>query len=157
MKIYNINVNAVIEKIFYNSGIFLMMLFSISCSSPISNNDSEKIQAVMQRQEEAWNRGDIEGFMEGYWKSDSLIFIGKSGVKYGWKNTLNNYKKSYPDRNKMGMLKFKNLKTELLEGNNAYVIGNWTLFRETDTIGGYYSLWWKKMNGNWLIVADHSS
>ncbi|NUM50767.1 MAG: nuclear transport factor 2 family protein [Flavobacteriales bacterium] len=155
MKIYNINVNAVIEKIFSNSGFFLMMLFS--CSSPISSNDSEKIQAVMQQQEKAWNRGDIDEFMEGYWKSDSLIFIGKSGIKYGWKNTLNNYKKSYPSRSKMGMLKFKNLKIELLDGKNAYVIGNWTLSRETDTIGGHYSLRWKKMGGNWFIVADHSS
>lgn len=155
MNTYNINVNAVTEKISYNLVFFTMMLFA--CSTPISDNDSEKIQTVMQKQEEAWNRGDIEEFMRGYWKSDSLIFIGKSGVKYGWKNTLNNYKKTYSGRSQMGILKFKNLKTEILDEKNAYVIGNWILFRETDTLGGYYSLWWKKIDGNWFIVTDHSS
>jgi ketosteroid isomerase-like protein len=115
------------------------------------------IQQVMNEQEEAWNRGDIKGFMDGYWESDSLRFIGKRGITYGWQATLENYRKSYPGSEAMGKLQFTNLTMELTGDSSAYVIGKWELFRATDTLSGHYSLLWRQLNGKWLIVADHSS
>jgi len=117
----------------------------------------EAIQQVMDEQEAAWNRGDLEGFMQGYWKSDSLRFIGKRGITYGWQSTLDNYKKSYPDSDAMGKLQFTNLSMEITGDSSTYVIGKWELFRTTDTLAGHYSLLWKNLNGRWLIIADHSS
>lgn len=111
----------------------------------------------MDNQQEAWNRGDIDAFMQGYWKSDSLRFIGKRGITFGWQPTLDNYKKSYPGAQAMGRLQFTNLTTEIVGDSSAYVIGKWELFRSTDTLGGHYSLLWKKMQGQWVIVADHTS
>jgi len=128
-------------------------------SMPESNhsNDIASIQSVMDNQQEAWNRGDIDAFMQGYWKSDSLRFIGKRGITFGWQPTLDNYKKSYPGAQAMGRLQFTNLTTEIVGDSSAYVIGKWELFRSTDTLGGHYSLLWKKMQGQWVIVADHTS
>ncbi len=111
----------------------------------------------MDAQQLAWNRGDLEGFMEGYWKSDSLRFIGKRGITFGWQPTLDNYKKSYPDTQAMGKLQFTNLTLELTGDSSAYVIGKWELFRTADTLNGHYSLLWKNIQGRWLIIADHSS
>jgi ketosteroid isomerase-like protein len=111
----------------------------------------------MKKQEDAWNRGDLEGFMQGYWKSDSLRFIGKRGITYGWQQTLDNYKKGYPNTEAMGTLQFTNLSLELTGDSSAYVIGQWQLFRTADTLSGHYSLLWKMKNNQWLIVADHSS
>lgn len=111
----------------------------------------------MDEQEASWNNADLHGFMKHYWKSDSLKFIGKRGINYGWQNTLDNYKKSYPTAEEMGKLKFHNLSTEILDDSSAFVIGKWKLQRTSDTLSGHYSLLWKKLNGNWVIVADHSS
>ena len=116
-----------------------------------------EIQHVMDQQQEAWNRGDIEDYMNGYWKSDSLRFIGKRGITYGWQPTLDNYKKGYPNADAMGRLQFTNLSMELTGDSSAYVIGKWQLYRTTDTLSGHYSLLWKRMDNQWLIVADHSS
>jgi hypothetical protein len=119
--------------------------------------ETKLIQSVMNSQQDAWNRGDIEGFMKGYWENDSLRFIGKRGITYGWQATLDNYKKSYPGKDAMGRLQFTNLTTQLINDSSAYVIGKWELFRASDTLAGHYSLLWKNFNGQWLIVADHSS
>ncbi len=116
-----------------------------------------QIQRVMDQQQEAWNRGDLEVYMNGYWKSDSLRFIGKRGITYGWQPTLDNYKKGYPNADAMGRLQFTNLSIELTGDSSAYVIGKWMLYRTTDTLSGHYSLLWKRMDNQWLIVADHSS
>ena len=117
----------------------------------------KEIQQVMDAQQLAWNHGDLEGFMDGYWKSDSLRFIGKRGITFGWQPTLDNYKKSYPDTQAMGKLQFTNLTMELTGDSSAYVIGRWELFRAADTLNGHYSLLWKNIQGRWLIIADHSS
>lgn len=111
----------------------------------------------MAEQEDAWNRGDIAAFMQHYWTSDSLLFIGQSGLNYGWQTTLDNYKKSYPDRQAMGRLQFTNRKVEVIDSLNAFVVGKWELLRVADTLSGHYSLLWKKIDGHWAIVADHSS
>ncbi len=122
-----------------------------------TNAEIASIQQVMDNQQQAWNRGDIDGFMTGYWASDSLRFIGKRGITYGWQATLDNYKKSYPGTEAMGRLQFTNLSMELTGDYSAYVIGKWELFRTADTLDGHYSLLWKKQAGQWIIVADHSS
>ncbi|MDG1477633.1 MAG: nuclear transport factor 2 family protein [Vicingaceae bacterium] len=132
--------------------IFLLTI--TSCS--ITNNDNKEILNVMQMQEEAWSNGDINAFMEGYWQSDSLMFVGKNGIKYGWETTRNNYKKSYPDKRTMGKLEFNIIKLEV-NGNSAFMLGKWSLVRENDNPNGHFALYWKKINGKWLITIDHTS
>lgn len=117
----------------------------------------EAILSTMAAQEAAWNRGDLKGFMNGYWESDSLRFIGKSGITRGWSQTLANYERGYPDRAAMGKLTFTILIVEKLGPKCAGVTGKWHLQREKDAPEGYFSLIWKKIEGKWVIVADHSS
>lgn len=119
--------------------------------------DEQAIRRVMAEQEMAWNRADLEGFMQGYWKSDSLRFIGSRGLTYGWQPTLDNYKKSYPNAEAMGKLSFTILSVEVLSPQSAFVIGKWRLARAKDELSGHYTLLWKKIDGAWVIVADHSS
>ncbi len=122
----------------------------------MKENDEQAIKAVMQMQEEAWNSGNIEQFMQGYWQSDSLMFIGKNGIKYGWQTTLDNYKSSYPDKAVMGKLQFEIIKLEV-NTNTAYMLGKWNLVRETDNPNGYFTLYWKKIDDKWFITIDHTS
>lgn len=117
----------------------------------------EAINHAMNNQQEAWNRADIGGYMDDYWKSDSLLFVGRSGLNKGWNSTLENYKKGYPDASAMGRLQFTNLEMDVLSDRHAYVVGRWVLFRDGDTLGGHYSLLWRNISGKWVIVADHSS
>lgn len=112
---------------------------------------------VLAQQTQAWNEGNLADFMAGYWQSDSLKFIGKRGISYGWKTTLENYRKSYPDKIAMGYLTFDIVSLEQTSNKTAFVIGKWQLKREKDELQGYFTLFWRKINGKWLIVADHSS
>jgi len=121
------------------------------------NANIAAIRNVMQTQETAWNKGDLDSFMEGYWRSDSLCFIGSKGLTYGWDATLANYKQGYPDRAAMGVLTFTLIRVEKLSGKDAFVIGKWHLKREAGDLSGHFTLLWKKIKGKWLIVADHSS
>ena len=96
--------------------------------------------------------------MNGYWESDSLMYIGKSGVTYGYIATLQRYKKNYPDKSTMGTLKFDIIKVNFISKDACFVVGKWYLTRpEKGDVGGHYTLLWRKMNGNWVIVSDHSS
>ena len=95
--------------------------------------------------------------MEGYWKSDSLRFIGKSGINYGWQATLDNYKKSYPDKAAMGQLEFDILSVEPLGSENYLVTGKWKLTRESDNPNGLFTLVWKRFGDDCKIIYDHSS
>ena len=108
----------------------------------------------MKNQEEAWNKGDLKGFMRGYWKSDSLKFVGSRGISYGWNNTLGNYKKSYPNKEIMGKLHFDIDLIEKLSEDTYYLIGRYTLTRKNETPTGYFNLIWKNINGKWYIVTD---
>lgn len=121
------------------------------------SKDENLIRKIMAEQELAWNRGDLEGFMGAYWRSDSLKFIGSRGLTYGWQQTLDNYKKGYPDTDAMGKLKLTIISVEKLSGKSAYVIGKWHLTRKAGDLSGHYTLLWKKIGGKWVIVADHSS
>jgi len=113
----------------------------------------------MKHQETSWNNGDIDAFMDFYWESDSLQFIGKSGVNFGWLTTLNNYKKSYNSIEKMGNLSFENISYKILNNHSVLITGKWHLSRseELKDLEGHYTLIWKMIDGHWKIVYDHSS
>ncbi|HEY9260325.1 YybH family protein [Chitinophaga sp.] len=119
--------------------------------------DQQKITALMTAQTTAWNNGDINAFMQTYWHSDSLLFIGKNGVTYGWQATLDRYKKTYPDATTMGKLDFKLLEFKPLAAGIYLLIGKWHLQRTIGDLEGHFSLVLKKMKGEWKIIADHSS
>ena len=118
----------------------------------------QEVASVMERQQYAWNHGDLEGFMQGYWKSDSLMFIGKSGVTRGHAATLSRYKTGYPDIEAMGKLSFTNVQWLALGSDHGWLLGQWKLERlDGEASGGMYTLLWRRHKGTWVIVADHSS
>lgn len=139
--------------------LFTALIILGSCQSDEKMNGHAKleIQAIMNQQEDAWNAGDLNAFMEPYWKSDSLLFIGSRGPTFGWQTTLNNYKKTYPTPEKMGRLKFENLTMKPLENAHYWVAGKWILYRQADTLAGHYTLLWKHTKTGWKIITDHSS
>ena len=139
-------------------GLFLFWGVS-GCTPPISTSNREKaaIAAVMLEQSDAWNKGDLEAYMEPYWHSDSLVFIGKNGPTYGWEKTLQNYRRGYPTPEAMGKLTFTLLKTDQLRKGVYFVIGKWHLRRSIGDLQGHFSLVFRKIAGKWKIVADHSS
>jgi ketosteroid isomerase-like protein len=120
-------------------------------------DEEAAVRTLLQEQTEAWNRGDLEGFMKGYWENDSLMFIGKSGVTYGWQNTLENYKKGYPDTAAMGKLSFTLITVKRLSVQYFFVVGKWHLQRSIGDLQGHYNLLLRKIKGRWVIVTDHSS
>lgn len=137
--------------------LFFLLFFSAGLLCQAQSKDEQQIRHLLTMQTQSWNRGDIEGFMQTYWKSDSLMFIGKSGVQWGWQQTLNNYKKSYPDITAMGQLSFDILQIRKLSNEYYYVVGKWMLQRTIGDLSGHYDLLLRKINGKWVIVADHSS
>lgn len=136
----------------------LLLLFVVSSYTTFAQKGEEgKIRQLLHAQTEFWNRGDIEGFMQTYWKSDSLMFIGKSGVTRGWQKTLENYKKGYPDTAAMGKLSFNILTVKQVSAEHSFVVGKWMLKRSIGDLSGHYTLLLQKIGGRWVIVADHSS
>ena len=122
-----------------------------------ASQDEKEIREVLALQQDCWNNGDLECFMEGYWKSDQLVFIGSKGVTYGWQNTLDNYRKSYPDKESMGELTFELIQLEPLSDDFWTVIGKWNLKRKADNPNGHFSLIFRRLGDEWVIVSDHSS
>ena len=110
----------------------------------------------METQEIAWNKHDLEGFMQGYWKSDQLKFYGANGLTLGWKNTLANYKKGYPTQAESGSLNFVINDISKIEGNNYWVMGEYHLKRQVGDADGVFIIIFKKINGEWKIIADMS-
>jgi uncharacterized protein (TIGR02246 family) len=139
----------------------ISILCCLICLLPImtqaQSSDEKAIRQLLQEQTEAWNRGNLEDFMKGYWENDSLMFIGKSGVTYGYTNTLNNYKKGYSNKDQMGTLTFNLLKVQRLSLEYYFVVGKWALKRNAGDVGGHYNLLFRKIKGRWVIVSDHSS
>jgi ketosteroid isomerase-like protein len=123
----------------------------------LSQNDHEQILSVLKTQTESWNKGDLDAYMEGYWKSDDLVFTSGGKITTGWKQTLDKYKKSYNTKDKMGRLKFSDLEVKKLSENSAYVLGKWELKRRSDNPKGVFTLIFKKMKEGWRIVHDHTS
>ena len=115
------------------------------------------IRNILNNQTKSWNRGNLEEFMPGYWKNDSLMFIGKNGINWGWQKTLENYRRGYPDTAAMGELSFNIIVVKELSPEYYYVVGKWTLNRSIGDLSGHYNLLFRKIKGQWFIVADHSS
>ncbi len=137
---------------------FFLVLFLFTSARVFAQSKNEiAIRHLLTEQSAAWNRGDIEGFMKGYWENDSLMFIGKSGITYGWKNTLSNYKKGYPDTTAMGKLSFDIIKVKPLSHNYYHIIGKWHLARSIGDLAGHFTLLFQKIDGYWVIIEDHSS
>ena len=137
--------------------IATIIIFSFAPSFAQFKKDETAIRKVLDAQVKSWNVGSIDNFMQGYWQNDSLMFVGKSGITYGWQQTLDNYKKHYPDTVSMGKLTYRLLELKPLSSYYFFVIGKWDLQRSIGNLGGYFTLLFKKINGEWFIVTDHSS
>ena len=119
--------------------------------------DREAISTVLSAQQIAWNRGDVDTFLVGYWHSPELTFSGSTGVARGWDGVLARYKKNYPDRGAMGHLDFSELEFRFLGPDAALVLGRWHLKREKDDVGGVFTLVWQRFPDGWKIIHDHTS
>lgn len=137
--------------------VLIALSLNIYTLANAQSKEQSAIAKVLEDQRIAWNNGDLLAYMQGYWNSDSLVFIGKRGPQYGWSKTLENYQKSYPNKSAMGELQFKLLKIELIGKKDAFVMGEWLLKREKDQPQGYFTLRLRKMKHQWKIVSDHSS
>lgn len=135
--------------------VFCMVVVSLFASA--QNKDEQIIRNILANQTLQWNKGDLTAFMEGYWKNDSLLFVGKTGATYGYEKTLRNYKKNYPDTTAMGKLHFDILKVQALAPGYYFVLGKWMLKRSIGDISGHYTLLFRKINDRWVIITDHSS
>jgi len=136
--------------------LLFVLLCIIGNSLFAQNKDVAAIKAILTRQKEDWNKGDVTKFMQGYWESDSLLFIGKN-ISNGYQQTLDNYKKGYPDTAAMGKLDFQFVEFRKLSPEYYFVIGKWHLKRSIGDVGGAYTLLFRKIKGVWTIVVDHSS
>ena len=135
----------------------IILTFFIIQHARAQSGDEQTIRKVLGDQVIAWNNGNIEEFMKGYWNNDSLMFIGKSGVTYGYHNTLMNYKQHYNNADAMGTLSFELIKVQRLSPEYYFIVGKWHLKRNIGDVGGHYNLLFRKIEGIWVIVADHSS
>lgn len=138
--------------------ILLFCLFAsiLMTAQTTKDNDKEAILSVLDQQEKAWNTYDLEGFMQGYWKSDSLQFFGSNGVTFGWNNTLERYKTVYPSKDYSGTLTFKIHQISRIEKKSYYVMGEYFLSRKVGDANGIFMIIFKKINGEWKIIADTS-
>ena len=143
--------------------IFLYIFFFISINpvvfsqQKLETKDSLAIIDILNKQEKDWNRGDIDEFMKGYLKSEKLVFSGSSGPIYGWKATLDRYKKTYSDKEKMGKLKFEILNVIALSPKVVQLQGKFNLTRSIGDAFGYFTLNWIKVKNKWYIISDHTS
>ena len=139
------------------SFLFLLVAHSSFSQKQEENQDLKAVRTIMSQQEKAWNEGDIPTFMKGYWQNENLLFTGSKGPTYGYLNTLERYKKSYPDQAAMGKLHFDLLFLKQWDENTIQVVGKFTLVRAQDSPTGHFTLLFRKMEGVWKIVSDHSS
>jgi ketosteroid isomerase-like protein len=135
--------------------LLALLLALLPCLALASTTD--EVTAVLKTQAAAWNRGDIDAFMEYYWKDDALRFASGGTVSRGWLMTLDRYHESYPDREAMGTLTFTDLEITELAPDAAIAFGRWTLLREHDSPHGLFTLTFRRIDGKWVIVQDHTS
>jgi uncharacterized protein (TIGR02246 family) len=137
------------------------MLFlpaSTASALPATSRDATKeVRALLQAQVAAWNRGDLAGFMEGYWNSPRLEFVSPSGVRRGWQTVLARYRQAYPDRQAMGTLAFSDLEVTVLCPGTALIVGRWQVQRTHDRLGGVFTLVARHFPEGWKIINDHTS
>jgi ketosteroid isomerase-like protein len=119
--------------------------------------DRAQIRAVMDAQAAAWNRGDIAGYMDGYWRSSKTTFVSGDSITRGWQTVLDRYQKRYDSRAKMGTPTFSELEIQVLSPTAAVVLGKWELQRDQDHPRGYFTLIFRKVKAGWRIVQDHTS
>lgn len=127
---------------------------------PVQQSAKKKVHpvvAILRDQEAAWNDGDIVRFMQHYWKSDRLTFSSTGTTTRGWENTLANYRRRYPTTEKMGRTRFTNLEVFPLGDTAALVLGQWFLKRQPDPLHGNFSVVFRKIDGRWVIIHDHTS
>jgi ketosteroid isomerase-like protein len=136
---------------------FLVASGVVGKASRSQDSDRAAITEALLAQQSAWNRGDVDAFMIGYWRSPELTFSGSSGVSRGWDGVLTRYKKTYPDRAAMGQLDFSALEIRFLGPDAALMLGQWHLKREKDEPGGVFSLVWQRFPEGWKILHDHTS
>ncbi|MCK9403759.1 MAG: DUF4440 domain-containing protein [Chitinophagaceae bacterium] len=135
----------------------LLTTVTFLTTASAQNKDEQIIRSILANQTREWNNGNIEAFMQGYWKSDSLLFVGKNGPSYGYQNALENYQKNYPDTVTMGKLSYNILKMEQLTPDRYFVLGKWMLKRSIGDVSGYYTLLFRKIGNQWVLISDHSS
>ncbi|TXK46391.1 nuclear transport factor 2 family protein [Pontibacter qinzhouensis] len=142
------------------------LLWQVACQPPqqttttgnaVATHAAEEVLQVLQQQSDCWSKGDLECYMQGYWQSDSLVFIGKRGLTYGWQQTLSNYQKSYPTSAAMGKLNFDILENKALAADTRLVVGKWLLTRAEGNLEGHFSVIFKRFPAGWKIISDHSS
>ena len=144
-------------KIFSAIFFFISINTIVFSQQKLEAKDSLAIIDILNKQEKDWNRGDIDEFMKGYLKSDKLVFSGSSGPIYGWKATLDRYKKTYSDKEKMGKLKFEILNVIALSPKVIQLQGKFNLTRSIGDAFGYFTLNWIKVKNKWYIISDHTS
>lgn len=140
--------------------ILLLVWLPLTASAQtgkLTGADEEAIIQLLADQQDSWNEGNIDAFMVGYWKSDSLVFVGGSGAVYGWKNTLKGYHQRYPDRTAMGMLTFEILQMDALGLNHARILGRYHLKRTIGDASGTFTLIFYRFPDGWKIISDHTS
>ncbi|RIJ41808.1 YybH family protein [Pontibacter oryzae] len=146
-----------------NFYFILLLAFCTACATQFpnrqTNSEAAAVKQVLAEQAVCWSKGDLECYMQGYWKSDSLLFIGSRGLTYGWQQTLDNYKSSYPDPATMGKLDFELKEVKELSPETMLVVGKWHLKREAakGDLQGHFSVIFQKFEEGWRIIADHSS
>lgn len=140
------------KKALLSCSLLLLTFLSQAQSGP-----EAAIRKLMDDQSAAWNRGDLDEFMKGYWNSDSLVFIGKAGPTYGYAKTLANYKKNYNGPDQMGKLTFTLIIINQLSSEYCFVIGKFALERKAGNLSGTYTLLFRRIKGRWLITVDHTS
>lgn len=138
-----------------NIALFILLFIPIAVLA--GNKAEADIRNMLAAQVTEWNKGNIDGYMKGYWENDSLLFIGKNGPTYGFIPTLERYKKSYPDAAHMGILTSTIISIQKLSSDYYFVVGKWHLEREMGDASGSYTLLIRKWKGEWVIIADHSS
>lgn len=135
----------------------VLVLFALASTAQDGGRDERAVKERMNEQLREWNKGDINAFMQTYWQNDSLLFVGKSGVSWGWTKALENYKRNYPDTAAMGKLQFELLQVKRLSPIYFFVVGKWHLTRSIGDLKGAFTLIFRKEKDEWVIVADHSS
>ena len=135
----------------------VLFLAVLSVRSYAQNADEKEIRRMLAAQVIEWNKGNVEGYMHGYWENDSLVFIGKNGPTYGYKATLDRYKKAYPGQEAMGQLTSTIINIKRLSDKYYFIVGKWALERKAGNLSGSYTLLLEKKNRHWMIINDHSS
>ena len=147
-----------VGTVLLRSSILFFIIIPLASSQPNPDTSAiTDIRGLLTRQASDWNHGNIDRYMEGYWKSESLLFTSGGKVRRGWRETLEKYRKSYDSKAKMGVLRFADLEIHLVSAASAWVFGRWELERKTDRPGGVFTLVLRKFSDGWKVVHDHTS